>query len=328
MIPENVRFAWLAEGCWRGFRTAVSLHSHTSHSREPLDFFPLRYKGENAWWTPPLTPREAWELECGQIRGLGIEPLISLTDHDDIEAPLRLRVFDETRHTPVSVEWSVPYEGAAFHLGLHGLPPRRARECMAALRAYTLDPRAVELGELLAWIAEQDETLVVFNRPCWDEGRLATGRHMELVRRFLRRFRGFLHALELNGLRPWRENAQVVALAERSGLPLISGGDRHGCEPNADLNLTQARTFGEFVEEIRHNARSHVLFLPQYRQPHAQRITRIILDVLRDHEDHGEGWRRWSDRVFCRKPDGSVDSLTHSWSTLFSAAFPMARSRP
>jgi hypothetical protein len=32
---------------------------------------------------------------------------------------------------------------------------------------------------------------------------------------------------------------------------IISGGDRHGCEPSAVLNLTNAKTFSEFIDEIR-----------------------------------------------------------------------------
>ncbi len=33
--------------------------------------------------------------------------------------------------------------------------------------------------------------------------------------------------------------------------PVISGGDRHGCEPNGVINLTAARTFSEFAQEVR-----------------------------------------------------------------------------
>src|SRR5256885_6661415 len=69
----------------RRFRTAVSLHSHTLHSRETLSFIgrlakrvgPIRaalMRGEaryksvhgssldlsRAWWTPPAAPYQAW----------------------------------------------------------------------------------------------------------------------------------------------------------------------------------------------------------------------------------------------------------------------------
>ena len=88
--------------------------------------------------------------------------------------------------------------------------------------------------------------------------------------------------------------------AEQAGLPAISGGDRHGCEPNALLNLTTARTFGEFVEEIRVNKESAVLVMPQYREPMTSRVLAAIGDVMRDNDGHTHGWTRWSDRVFYR----------------------------
>ncbi len=43
---------------------------------------------------------------------------------------------------------------------------------------------------------------------------------------------------------------------------LISGGDRHGVEPNANINLTNATSFTEFVHEIRRQKKSNVLFMP------------------------------------------------------------------
>ncbi|MEI9899627.1 MAG: hypothetical protein WDN31_05185 [Hyphomicrobium sp.] len=40
------------------------------------------------WWTPPLAPADAYGLEGGQIERLGLTPIVSLSDHDDIEAPM------------------------------------------------------------------------------------------------------------------------------------------------------------------------------------------------------------------------------------------------
>jgi len=37
---------------------------------------------------------------------------------------------------------------------------------------------------------------------------------------------------------------------------LVSGGDRHGVEPNANINLTNATSFTEFVHEIRRKRRA------------------------------------------------------------------------
>ena len=100
------------------FRTGVSLHSHTMHSKEYLGRLPSYiakfpvggyiaereigrlhlYDGRifdfnRIYWTPPLSPREAYELENRQIEEqLGCSALVSLTDHDNIEAGLRLRL--------------------------------------------------------------------------------------------------------------------------------------------------------------------------------------------------------------------------------------------
>jgi hypothetical protein len=64
----------------------------------------------------------------------------------------------------------------------------------------------------------------------------------------------------------------VTQLASSFRLPLISGGDRHGREPNACVNLTNAASFPEFVEEVRNDGWSDVLFMPQYREPSKLRI--------------------------------------------------------
>ena len=335
---STVQFAWRGAP-WQRARTAVSLHSHTSHSKETLDFIPrfaahipivrdlvraqeAKFFAENrrsidyldAWWTPPLGPRESLQVEREQIEGLGLRSLVSISDHDNVEAPLLLRVLPEGRHTPVSVEWTVPFRGAFFHLGVHNLPPRRATQCMAALAAFTAGPREADIEDLLAWLNEEPDTLAIFNHPYWDEKGMGNEVHALLAEEFLRRYKPFLHALELNGLRPWSENRKVADLAAAVERPIISGGDRHCCEPNALLNLTNSETFGEFVEEVREYGRSHVLVMPQYREPVVTRILRMIADVMRDNEAHTHGWVRWSDRVFFRDREaGTVDSLSAIW---------------
>jgi len=70
-----------------------------------------------------LTPSLAFDLERRQIEDkLQIPGLVSLTDHDDIQAPMLLRTVAASRHIPVSVEWTVPFGATAFHLGIHNLP--------------------------------------------------------------------------------------------------------------------------------------------------------------------------------------------------------------
>jgi hypothetical protein len=132
---------------------------------------------------------------------------------------------------------------------------------------------------------------------------------------FLRRYSPFLHALELNGLRPWSENRRVAEWGASLDKPVVSGGDRHCTEPNAMLNLTNSGTFGEFAEEIREYGRSHVLVMPQYREPMVSRVIRMIADVMRDNRAHTHGWVCWTDRVFVRDHGtGEVEALSSIWS--------------
>src|SRR5690349_4029947 len=260
----------------RRFRTAVSLHSHTLHSCETLSFIerlakrvgPIRaalvrgeaqYKSKHgssldlsrAWWTPPSAPYQAWALEKRHIEErFGCHPLVSLTDHDDIEAPLSLRVLEECRQTPISVEWTVPYGPTFFHLGIHNLPVSSARERMGELARFTAQGKPAEFAALLQSLAELRDTLVVFNHPCWDESGIGRDEHLRLAAEFARKYSAFLHAFELNGLRPWTENREVFGLAHAFQKPVISGGDRHALEPNVVLDLTNTASFSEFAEQV------------------------------------------------------------------------------
>jgi hypothetical protein len=320
------------------FRTVVSLHGHTLYSRESLDFLntlarrvPLirmalnrgaeQYRQAHgvsldlrrAWWTPPLSPYGAWKLEAGRIVSqFGVRPLVSLSDHDDIEAGVTLCVLEECSTVPVSVEWTVPYDGTFFHMGVHNLPPEKARAIMADLKAFTADPGEGMLRDLFAALDAHREVLIVFNHPCWDECEVGLSPHAAAAQRFVTNYGGFIHAFEINGLRPWAENRMVVDFSREYGKPLISGGDRHAMEPNTVLNITNARTFAEFVEEVRDGC-SSVLVTTQYTEPFALRVLHNIEQILAEHEAHGMGWRRWSDRVFYACDDGVVRSLTELW---------------
>ena len=116
----------------------------------------------------------------------------------------------------------------------------------------------------------------------------------------------FCHAVELNGLRNWDENREVAALAEKWNQILISGGDRHGVEPNANLNLTRAKSFTEFVHEVRRERQSHVLFMPQYAEPWKQRILNSTLAAIRNYPDFPEGSQCWDDRVYHPDAEGKL----------------------
>jgi len=336
MRGNTLHWSWRNRADTACFRTGVSLHSHTLHSEESLAFIPRytagvpiagraigrqaeRYKTltgreldfSRAFWRPPLGPREAYELEARQIETLGFAPLVSLSDHDDIQAGSQLAVVEP--HQPISVEWTIPFGPTFFHVGVHNLPHEQAHAVMIELKLFTSQPARSRLTEILAWLNEFDETLIVLNHPMWDEARIGVVEHAQLLGRLLERYGEHFHALELNGLRPWKENQRVTWLAENSGYVLISGGDRHGLEPNANVNLTNAQSFAEFVAEIRRDRASDVLFLPQYREPLRLRMIETMWDVVRDYSEFPAGRRRWNDRVFYQQDDGVVRPLSAIW---------------
>ena len=341
MKTSGVHFLWQNHAT-AGFRTGVSLHSHTLLSRESLDFIQRTTKGvpwlsgairrqENryrrlkgqeldlrrGWWTPPLSPRQAWDLEAGQIETkLQLQALVSLSDHDDIEAGMQLRVLSDGQDVPVSVEWTIPFGRTFFHIGVHNLPVENAAQVMREMKETTARPTPERIEALLDWVSAQPGTLVIFNHPAWDESHVGPHLHREHVEGFLAQYGRFLHAVELNGLRPWKENRVAAGIGAAAGLPLISGGDRHGREPNANLNLTNAATFSEFADEIR-SGHSEMLFMPHYQESLKMRILEGMHDILQDDPGHAMGWTRWHDRVFYQTDNGDVKSLAQLWGGQF-----------
>jgi hypothetical protein len=333
MKDSHVQFLWRDEAAVCCFRAGVCLHGHTMFSRECLSFLPRylhhipgvsqivsRYERPRtgpavdfarAYWTPPLSPATALSLEQEQIRNLDLLPLVSITDHDDIEAGMALQVTADRREVPVSVEWTVPYEESILHLGIHNLPPHCNRAWMAAMAAYTSSPNEAYLPELLGAFAAIPEVLIVLNHPFWLEEGVRQLNHHRALDRLLRECIAWIHAFELNGTRSWAENSAAAALARAHSRPLISGGDRHACEPAACINLTNARTFSNFVSEIR-EGHSTILFLPQYREPMATRILEAGWDVLRSYPEY-PGRERWIDRVYYHGEDGVARPLSVIW---------------
>ena len=324
--------------CPAAYHTGVSLHSHTSHSREELSFvqdacsfLPLvnrlvkfydrrcrRNRGfaldfTAAHWRPPLVPRMAFELEQKQIQQLGLYPLVSITDHDDIGAPLLLRTIPSARHIPLSLEWSVPYAGTAFHLGIHNLPSATAVAWMRRLAHFTAHPAPAALRPLLDELHAIPQVLIILNHPAWDLFSLGAAGHACALESFLRQHNDRMHAFELNGLRHARENREVIAVARQWQQLLVSGGDRHGLEPSANLNLTRAHTFTGFVREIREQRLSHVLFMPQYSLPWRQRILDSTLDAISNHAHFSPGWQRWDERAFHPDATGTLRALHELW---------------
>jgi hypothetical protein len=274
--------------------------------------FELNYSA--SYWTPPLPPRLAFDLERRQIEDrLQLPALISITDHDDIRAPLLLRSIPSGRPIPISVEWTVPYMNTAFHLGIHNLPSATGTEWMSTFAEFTAAPSAPRLIEILSELHALPNVLIVFNHPVWDLYKVGAERHLFCVNEFLTASNQFIHAVEVNGLRSWQENRQAQAIAQKWNQLVISGGDRHGVQPNANTNLTQAATFDEFVHEIRRERISHVLFMDQYAEPWKHRILQSTLDVIRNYPDFPEGSRNWDDRVFHPDPNGIMRPVSQLW---------------
>jgi len=267
---------------------------------------------ERGWWTPPLAPLDAYNVESSQIQSMGLSPLVSLTDHDNIEAPTSLQAVDATRRVPISIEWTVPIRDTFFHLGVHNLPPLRARSIVNQMQEATAKPRPVVLGEILAGLHASPGTLIVLNHPLWDEKGVGADAHRAALLELLGKFGEYIHAIELNGLRPWNDNRQAILLARTWSKPVVSGGDRHGIEPNVLLNLTNTSHFAEFVAQVR-DGRSDVLIGSRYRGSHAGRIVQNVIDVLGTYQNHGLGWREWTDRVFYQSDDGKTKSLSQMW---------------
>jgi hypothetical protein len=339
MAVSTVSYLWRDQNAHKGFQTGVSLHSHTNQSKETLDFLanlgcryamirPLLSRLENrskarhgvrvdyaaAYWTPPMTPRLAFDLESRQIEKLDLNSMVSITDHDNIDAPMLLRTIPSARRIPVSVEWSVPYGGVQdFHLGVHNLPSARAKQWMETLAEFTRNPSDQRLKEIFVALGKERDVLVVFNHPMWDLFLIGQEKHEFLVNEFLQKYGAWLHALELNGLRNWEENRATRKLAQQWNMVLISGGDRHGVEPNANINLTNATSFTEFVHEIRREGRSNVLFMPQYAEPWKHRLLQSTLDAIRDYPDFPQGSRTWDERAYHPDANGVIRPLSEIW---------------
>ena len=125
MGHSTISYLWRDKLAPQGYHSGVSLHSHTNQSHETLDFLanfgnqypvmrPLLERLERrsermhgvridyaaSYWTPPMTPKLAFDLESRQIEKLNLDPMVSLTDHDNITAPMLLRTTASARPIP------------------------------------------------------------------------------------------------------------------------------------------------------------------------------------------------------------------------------------
>ena len=338
MLPQTILKEFVDHRSLAGYTAAVSLHAHTNRSREGmahvspyLERIPVvggfvrrelrAYVERNqaaidfskVWWQPPLDAQTVLASEATQIADvLGLRPFVSITDHDTIDANLALRRERSDREVPISLEWTVPFDVGFFHLGVHNLPPATAAALVDALAAFTRQPRPATLAGLLEVLNREPSTLVVLNHPLWDLAGVGPTAHSGLLHRFLCEHGTRVHALELNGYRSLKENAAVQQLSATHRLPLISGGDRHGCAPNALVNLTTASSFDDFVSDVRCRRQSTILVLPEYRRPLVARKVESAAEVMRLYPASPPGQQRWTDRVSFEE-DGLVRPLADEW---------------
>lgn len=322
-------------------KTGVSLHCHTQYSKEMLDFVPhyaeklpvisyfwrkerdryLEREGKGidfstAFWSPPMTEEHVFRIEKAQMNDAGLEAIVSLSDHDSIDANLKLNEQNANAVAPISLEWTVPFEYGFFHVGVHNLPKDRAIEITKTLLDYTFgeNPTNERLHEMFSMLSAIPEVLVVLNHPIWDIEMVGKERHEALLKNFLKEHGRWIHAFEVNGFRSWSENKAVIEMAEALNIPLVTGGDRHGCKPNTVINLTNSKTFAEFAEEIRVDKRSEVVLMPEYKQPLHSRQLQSFSEILKHYPEFPEGRRKWFDRVHFDTGDGhGLRQLSVHW---------------
>ena len=190
-------------------KTGVSLHCHTEHSKEMLDFIPhyaeklpiiatfwrkerdkyLEKEGKGidfstAYWSPPLTAGAVYEIEKNQIESANLNAIVSLTDHDSIDAPLQVNETKDNSRAPISLEWTVPFDYGFFHVGVHNLPKDRAVDITRALLDVTFveeNHTDEKLTEMFAMLNELPGVLVILNHPLWDIEFVGKERHAGLL---------------------------------------------------------------------------------------------------------------------------------------------------
>ena len=170
-------------------KTGVSLHCHTEHSKEMLDFVPhyaaklpiinffwqrerkryIEREGKDidfstAFWSPPLTAQGVYDIEKAQINSVGLGEMVSISDHDSIDANLKINERTENAKAPISLEWTVPFEYGFFHVGVHNLPKNRAVALTQTLLDYTFNKENQsneKLHEIFSLLNSIPEILVI-----------------------------------------------------------------------------------------------------------------------------------------------------------------------
>ena len=72
--------------------------------------------------------------------------IVSISDHDNIDAALHLHVLAGMEMSPISVEWTVPFRRTFFHVGVHNMPGSEATAMMREMRELTARPNEDACG--------------------------------------------------------------------------------------------------------------------------------------------------------------------------------------
>ncbi|MBN2241622.1 MAG: hypothetical protein JW793_02950 [Acidobacteria bacterium] len=320
-------------------QSAVSLHGHTLYSRESIHFL-LSLSGRSPtlsrlierkildhWnetgeridfnrvhWTPPVLPSTLFVQEANQItQNLGLNPLVSITDHDCTDGCIELNRPGSGLKVPVSLEWTVPFEGGRFHIGIHNIPENREKDWSREFREYTENPVPNHLKEILAGLNSLPQTLLVLNHPLWDIADVGQKQHECILENFWNECGSRIHAIEFNGFRSPEENKKVLAMGRELDVPVVSGGDRHGRQANTVLNLTRAETFSDFVREIRDRRHSALFTMPSHHEPLLARTIETAEEAIRKYPKSCGNPRVWTDRVFVETELKGVQPLSTYW---------------
>ena len=306
-----------------GPRVGVSLHSHSSCSRERLNFVPGVARNiplvsrlfdrsvaqfgralghpldfESVYWRPPASPEAVIASERRQIaERFDCGALVALTDHDTLEGPRRLRAGGMV-DVPLSVEWSISIERTVLHLGVHGLPEKRLPEAMESLANGRGARSAAHVAELLDWFSETPETFVIVNHPFWDFTGVGALRHEALLLGFCGTHRDQIRWLPAQRLSPMA--GEPSGAASRPGVPAARRRRRRipvWHAPNAIVNLASCSSFEEFGRDMR-GPSDHVRGASEGFEPFAARVFQGVREALTPDPGLQPRWLHLGECVF------------------------------
>ena len=197
---------------WHEFRSAVSLHAHTSYSREQLADLPrylvqIPFVGSRVerelrtqcavdfskgWWHPPVSAREVFDAEIGADRG----PPAAVAAGVAYGSRRPARRARRAAGAPVVARPDLVRVDGAVRPRL--LPPRRAQPAppptppagSRGCRRSRPAPRSAHPAWRCSTTCTPAATCcVVFNHPWWDLADVGAGTHTAMLQHFLRAHR-------------------------------------------------------------------------------------------------------------------------------------------